>query len=152
MTYRKAPWDALKFQADIISRFGFLLHSSEWHKWRNYKQWLYFKNFLWWNWYWLWYWLQRLSRNSYNGAQWILTSRKLPPMKIPSYESSPLWKLPSRKLSPMKTASTAVRNWKLLPCSPYVVMKNKAWWGVWWSWVSWKYRYLLNFTWIVVFF
>ena len=98
MTYRKAPWDALKFQADITSRFGFLLHSSEWHKWRNYKQWLYFKNFLWWNWYWLWYWLQRLSRNSYNGAQWILTSRKLPPMKIPSYESFPLWKLPSRKL------------------------------------------------------
>ena len=81
---------------------------------------------------------------------------KYPAMKVSPSENCPQEncprKLTPRKLSPMKAATTAVRNWKLLPCSPYVVMKNKAWWGVWWSWVSWKYRYLLNFTWIVVFF
>ena len=96
---------------------------------------------------------------------------KLPPMKIPTYESSPLWKFPPLeiaplkiapkkitprkltpiKLSPMKVATIIVRSWKLLPCNPYVIMKNKAWWPVWWSWVSWKYRYLFNLTWMVVF-
>ena len=104
-------------------------------------------------------------------AQWKLPSRKLSPMKIPTYESSPLWKflplkivplktvpknitprkLTPRKLSSMKVATIVVRNWKLLPCTPYVVMKNKAWWPVWWSWVSWKYRYLFNLIWTVVF-
>ena len=97
--------------------------------------------------------------------------RKLPPMKIAPYENTHLWKFPPlkiaplkiapkkitptkltpRKLSPMKVATIVVRNWKLLPCGPYVVMKNKAWWPVWWSRVSWKYRYLFNLTWIVVF-
>ena len=91
---------------------------------------------------------------------------KLPAMKIPTYESSLLWKfrplkitplkiiarkLTPRKFSPMKVATIVARNWKLLPCSPYLVMKNKAWRPVWWSWVSWKYKYLFNLTWIVVF-
>ena len=62
---------------------------------------------------------------------------KLHPLKIPTYESSPLWKfsplkiaplkfapkkitprkLTPRKLPPMKVATIVVRNWKLLPCS-----------------------------------
>ena len=103
-------------------------------------------------------------------TQWKLPPRKLPlnklsRKKIATYENCPLWKYPPmkvppsenrplencpqenypqkiipRKLPPMKVATIVVRNWKLLPCSPYVVMKNKAWWAVWWSWVSWKCR------------
>ena len=111
-------------------------------------------------------------------APWKIVPRKFsprelppiktaPPMKVPTYESSHLWKSPpplkitpkkitprkltQRKLSPMKVATIVVRNWKLLPCSPYVVMKNKTWWPVWWSWVSWKCTYPFNLTWIVVF-
>ena len=108
---------------------------------------------------------------SVNHGSVKLPPRKLPPMKIAPYENTHLWKFPPlkfpplkiapkkitptkltpRKLSPMKVATIVVRNWKLLPCGPYVVMKNKAWWPVWWSRVSWKYRYLFNLTWIVVF-
>ena len=82
--------------------------------------------------------------------------RKLPPMKIAPYENTYLWKFPPlkiaplkitpkkitprkltpRKLSPLKVATIVVRNWKLLPCGPYVVMKNKAWWPVWWKYVE----------------
>ena len=96
--------------------------------------------------------------------------RKSPPMKIDPYENTHLWnfpplktaplkialkkiitrKLTPRKLSPMKVATIVVRNWNLLPSGSCVVMKNKAWWPVWWSWVSWKYRCLFNLTWIVV--
>ena len=96
---------------------------------------------------------------------------KLPPIKIPTYENFPLWKssplkiaplkivtkkittrkLTLRKLFPIKVATIVLRSWKLLPCNPDVVMKNKAWWPFWWSWVSWKYRYRFNLTWIVVF-
>ena len=78
-----------------------------------------------------------------------------PPLKITPFKTAPKkdtpGKLTSRKLSPMKVATIVVRIWKLLPYGPYVAMKNKAWWPVWWSWVSWKYRYLFNLTWIVVF-
>ena len=77
-------------------------------------------------------------------------SLKIPPLKIAPKKITPR-KLTSRRLSPMKVATIVLRNWKLLPYGPYVVMKNKAWWPVWWSWVSWKYRYLFNLTWIVVF-
>ena len=90
----------------------------------------------------------------------ILTYESPHPLKFPPSENRPLENFPQenyprklipRKLSPMKVATIVVRNWKLLPCDPYVIMKNKAWWPVWWSWVSWKYRYLFNLTWIVVF-
>ena len=88
---------------------------------------------------------------------------KFPPLKIPPSEDPPPplkiapkkitpRKLTPRKLSSMKVATIVTRNWKLLPCSPYVIMKNKAWWPVWWSWVLWKYRYIFNLTWIVLFF
>ena len=62
---------------------------------------------------------------------------KVPPtLKFPPSENRPLEncpqenyprKLTPRKLSPMKVATIVVRNWKLLPCGPYVIMKNKAW-------------------------
>ena len=116
-----------------------------------------------------------------NTAPWKLPSRKLPPekfpprklppMKITPYENTHLWKFPPLKFSssenrplencPQKINPKKIVRYesyhhsreklKLLPCSPYVVIKNKAWWPVWWSWVSWKCRYLFNLTWIVVF-
>ena len=102
---------------------------------------------------------QKIATNQ-NCSLW-----KYPAIKVPTSENPPLKiaplkitpkkitprKLTQRKLSPMKVATIVVRNWKLLPCSPYAVMKNKTWWPVWWSWVSWKYTYPFNLTWIVVF-
>ena len=69
-------------------------------------------------------------------------------MKFPLSENPPLKILP-KKITPRKLTETE-RNWKLLPYGPYIVMKNKAWWPVWWSWVSWIYRYLFHLAWIVV--
>ena len=90
-----------------------------------------------------------------NCLQWKYPPMKVPPLKIVPLKIAPKKitprKLTPRNLSSMKVGTIVVRKWKLLPCSPYVVMKNKAWWPFWWSWVSWKYRYLFNLTWTVVF-
>ena len=95
-----------------------------------------------------------------------LPPRKLSPIKTAPYENCPIWKCPPLKIDPkktttrkltlrkfsfMKVATIVVRNWKLLPRRPYVVIKNKVWWPGWWSWVLWKYGYLFNLTWIVVY-
>ena len=80
-----------------------------------------------------------------------LPPRKLSPMKIVPYENTHVWKLmpmvvppsenPPLNVNPKKIVTYEIpnfpppinivmRNWKLLPYGPYLVIKNKTWWPV----------------------
>ena len=78
--------------------------------------------------------------------------RKYPPMKVPASENSPLWKSPLWKLPPRKLPPENYPK-KIAPYESchHSREKLKVVAMQWWLWVSWKYRYLFNLTWIVVF-
>ena len=54
--------------------------------------------------------------------------RKLPPMKTPRYESSPLWKLPPKNLPHRKSPSMKIPPWENYPpWNPLLTYKSKKW-------------------------
>ena len=79
-------------------------------------------------------------------------------MKTAPYENCPLWKFPPLKIPPSENRPQEnyhqeINPKKIVPYESYHHSREKLKdiTMQWWSWVSWKYRYVFNLTWIVVF-
>ena len=113
-------------------------------------------------------WGQNWTKESWdNASRWKLPPRKLPAEKLPPENCLPenchLWKLPPMKIPtyesypsencPLENFPQKINPKKISPdesCN-HSREKLKVVTILWWSWVSWKYRYLFNLIWIVVF-